>query len=91
MSFFCELFDCFKIDDMSKYLSISMILGVGLVIVGNFKIVRLEEENIIIDSKNKEVSIEGKSLSIKSVSKGELIINGNVTKICLIGEENGHC
>ena len=81
MSFFCELFDYFKVDNVDNVLSLSMILGVGLVVVGKLKIVSLGESKIVLESKNRKVLIEGNNLNIKSISKGELVVAGDVLKI----------
>jgi len=81
MSFFNDFLDYFSIDDMTNKTCITTILGVGVVIVGKIKIENLSEERIELFSGKDKIVINGIDLKIKSVSKGELIVSGNVKNV----------
>lgn len=85
MSFFCDLMKSFNIEDLKNETTISMILGVGIMIVGNIKIQTLGNEQIVILSKKQKIDITGEDLKIKSMTKGEIVIGGNIKNLSLVG------
>lgn len=85
MSFFCDLMKSFNIDDLKNETTLSMILGVGIMIVGNIKIQTLGEEQIVVSSKKQKIEITGTDLKIKSMTKGEIVVGGNIKNLSLAG------
>ena len=84
MSFFNEFINFFKVDDLSGKISVSMVVGLGAVIVGDVRVIEISPENILLQSKRQSVNVVGESLEISSLSKGEILIEGNVSKVdCL--------
>jgi hypothetical protein len=81
MSFFNEFVNFFKVDDMSGKISVSMVVGLGAVIVGDVRVIEISGENILLQSKKQSVNVVGESLEISSLSKGEILIEGNVFKV----------
>ncbi len=81
MSFFYELCKCFNIDDLSAKTTITTILGYGIMIVGKIKIKDIQEDTISLISNKEKITVLGKDLVIKSISKGELIVSGIITDI----------
>lgn len=81
MSFFNELISYFSVDDLSCKLSISMIVGVGLVVVGKCKIETMDENLITISGAGKRIDLVGKGMKIKSVAKGEIIVFGEIENV----------
>ena len=80
MSFFYDFLNYFDITDMSNKTTIFSILGVGLVVEGNVSILSLSNELIELKSYKEKVSIYGENLLIKSISKGEIVIEGKIIK-----------
>ena len=81
MSFFNEFINFFKVDDMSGKISVSMVVGLGAVIVGDVRVIEISAQNILLQSKRQSVNVVGDSLEISSLSKGEILIEGNVSKV----------
>jgi len=81
MSFFNELFEDLDIKQVSDDLSIRYEQNVGIGVIGNFKILTLNEQNIWLKTSNGLVQIEGEKLSVKTITKGELIIKGKILKL----------
>lgn len=82
MSFFSDFLNELKVVD-EKNVSISLILGVAVYIVGDFKIDDFSKEKIVIYYNKKIINILGEDLNIKSISKGEMIAVGNVKSVSL--------
>ena len=81
MSFFNEFINFFIVDDMSGKISVSMVVGIGAVIVGDVRVIEISAQNILLQSKRQSVNVVGDSLEISSLSKGEILIEGNVSKV----------
>lgn len=81
MSFFYDFLKYFDLTNIDAKTTITNILGYGVIIIGNLKIKDIQEDEIVLNNKREIISIFGKNLIIKSISKGEIIISGNVTKI----------
>ena len=81
MSFFNEFINFFKVDDMSGKISVSMVVGLGAVVVGDVRVIEISAQNILLQSKRQSVNVVGDSLEISSLSKGEILIEGNVSKV----------
>ena len=81
MSFFNEFINFFKVDDMSGKISVSMVVGLGAVGVGDVRVIEISAQNILLQSKRQSVNVVGDSLEISSLSKGEILIEGNVSKV----------
>lgn len=81
MSFFNDFLDYFKVKDLTNKVSLSMIVGVGLIVVGKIKILNFSEELIEIKADKQKIILSGEELSISTMSKGEIIVAGIVKKI----------
>jgi hypothetical protein len=66
---------------MSGKISVAMVVGLGAVIVGDVRVIEISGENILLQSKKQSVNVVGESLEISSLSKGEILIEGNVFKV----------
>ncbi len=86
MSFFYDLLNYFKVDDFSSKTSISIIVGVGLMIVGNIKILNLSDEDLKFQSGKDIIEIVGENLKLRSVSKGEIIIEGKIKNLNMVNK-----
>ena len=76
MGFFDEFFK--EIDINDNDFCVNIILQKGIYLSGVLKVVDLNDKFMIIDIKNKKYKILGSELSIKSLAKNELIVNGNI-------------
>lgn len=81
MSFFNDFLEYFNLESVTDKTMITFIVGVGLVVVGKIKIENLNDDQIDLKSNKNLIKIFGEDLKIKSVSKGELIIAGEVKSI----------
>lgn len=81
MSFFYDVFEYFDLDLVKSNVVINYILNVGAVIYGDLKIIDLQENQIILSDKKQKITIFGDKLMIKSISKGEVCIEGGILKI----------
>lgn len=81
MSFFYDLMQTFNLKDLDGKLTISLIFDVGVCVIGKFKLIDINEEEVIIESNKIKYKIVGKNLLVKSISKGEIVISGNVFKL----------
>ena len=81
MSFFSDILEYFKIDKLGENLAISMVVGMGLVVLGNVKILNLNDSFIDLSYKKQLLHIYGDNLKIKSAARGEFVVCGNITRI----------
>ncbi len=81
MSFFNDFLDELNIDNMKEKTFISLVLGYGIGIIGNIKILNLSDEEIEFKTNKGKIKIIGKDLIVKTISKGEVLICGNVMKV----------
>ena len=81
MSFFYDFLDYFKTYDLKSETQITIVFGVGMMIVGNIKLILSDDCEMLIESGGKAIKICGDNLKIKSVAKGEMIIEGNITSV----------
>lgn len=81
MSFFDEIFQELNINNSDKNITISMALGGGIFIVGNFKILSFSDSKICINSQKETVIISGENLSIKTMAKGEILASGKICNV----------
>lgn len=81
MSFFYDFLNYFKVDDFETKTSIMTVIGVGIMIVGKIKLLNLSENLIEVKSGKDKIFVYGENLLVKSISKGEIVLSGNVCKI----------
>lgn len=81
MSFFNEFVNFFKVDDLTGKVSVSMVVGIGAVVVGEVRVIEISAEHILLQSKKQSVNVVGEGLEISSLAKGEILIEGNVFKV----------
>lgn len=77
MSFFDEIFKSFNIKSIDE-VCVSMVLGYGVFISGNVRVIDVSEDAIILKCKAKFYNVVGSDLIIKSLAKGEIFVEGNV-------------
>lgn len=78
MSFFNEFFEAISLQDDINNAYCNVVFGVGVRIFGRFKIESMQEMEIILKKKNERIRIFGDKLSIASMSKGEIEVEGNI-------------
>ncbi len=78
MSFFNDLIKNFDGTVGDDKLYISMVFGEKICLIGKFIVKDFFESLICIEFQNKQFKVIGESLKIKSVSKGELCVEGFV-------------
>ena len=78
MSFFYDVLKEFEVEDFSQCTSINYIENKGAVVVGNFKILTLNDSLICLKSQKNLIQIEGENLSLKTISKGEIVVVGKI-------------
>ena len=88
MSFLFDFLESFKSCDIKSKPMISLVFGVGVMIVGNITTELLSDNLIKIRNKKDVINILGEELSIKSFAKGEIVIAGNIKKISLGGVDD---
>ena len=81
MSFFYDFLKYFDLKNLDASTTVTLIVGVGVVIIGKIKIKDISENQIRVTSKKNVISVTGENLNIKSISKGELVIGGNIKNI----------
>lgn len=78
MSFFNEFFESISLDDNANNIYCNVVFGVGVRIFGKFKIDSMQETEIVLKNKRERIRVYGDGLSISSLSKGEVEIEGFV-------------
>lgn len=85
MSFFNEFIDSFSFEDISENkISVCVVFGLGVKIVGNLKIDEMNEDKIVLARKKDKIAVVGTGLEITTLAKGEIEINGNVIGVSKI-------
>lgn len=79
MSFFNDFLKNVEIDDVKNEIIVSAVVGNKLMILGNMKVLELNENEIVISDKKYIYKIIGKGLILSSMAKGELNIKGDVS------------
>lgn len=75
----CEITDV-SFDEINKQTKIFWYSGV--VVVNEYKrLLTYTNENIVVSTKNNRLNIEGTNIIIKQISKNELIVKGNISKV----------
>jgi hypothetical protein len=77
MSFFNDFFNEIGFNS-SERLAVTVVFGKGAYVFGAYKILALAESEIVVLVKKKYYKIFGEKLKIKTMSKGEMVIVGNV-------------
>ena len=81
MSFFYDFLKYFDIKDIDAKTTITTIVGYGVILIGKIKIKNIDENEISIISNREKIMLYGTELTIKSISKGELVVAGKISKI----------
>ena len=84
MSFFNDFLNYFKINDISNKIAVSMVVGVGICVIGNFKVKSLSDCEIIFVINKDLFIIKGDGLKIATISKGEVVVAGDVKSLELV-------
>lgn len=78
MSFFYDCLSDLDVKNDDSNLKIFMVLNKGISIEGKFNIVKFDECEIVINVDKNNFKIAGDNLKIKSISKYEIVVSGNV-------------
>lgn len=81
MSFFNDVLSYFEVEDRSKKVVVTMVLGVGIVVFGDLKIGELSKEKIVLKGKKEFIEIIGENMFISSMSKGEIFVSGKIVSV----------
>lgn len=81
MSFFYDFLNEIKVNELSNKVTISIILNEGAMVVGKIKVISFSSEVVVLCVSDRMVKIEGENLKIKTASKGEIVIIGNVKRV----------
>lgn len=81
MSFFNDFLDYFNISNFNNEVSMSIIVGVGLLVVGKIKIINFSEEKIEVFVNKKRLCLTGECLKISTISRGEMIVEGIILNV----------
>ena len=84
MSFFNAIFKELDISEDKNNIMISTIIGKGAMLVCDYKILSFEDYEIVVLVNKISLKIYGEKLKIKTMSKGELVISGNVVGVVKI-------
>lgn len=78
MSFFYDFLENVSVGGLKNELMVSIVLGYKIMVGGNFKIKTLSDDFVEIEHKKINYKIIGEELKIESLSKGEIVVLGNV-------------
>ena len=78
MSFFNDFLKYFGLNSLDFQTTMTNIIGYGVVIVGKINIKNISENEITFVSNKRKITITGNVLEIKSISKGEIVILGEI-------------
>lgn len=81
MSFFYDYLEYFNIKELGEKIYISFVFDVGVMVVGNLKIKHLSDTEITLANKKNSIIIIGENLVIKTLAKGEIVIEGKICEI----------
>lgn len=84
MSFFNAIFKELDIIEDKNNIMISTIIGKGAMLVCDYKILSFEDYEIVVLVNKISLKIYGEKLKIKTMSKGELVVSGNVVGVVKI-------
>ena len=84
MSFFNAIFKELDIIEDKNNIMISTIIGKGAMLVCDYKILSFEDYEIVVLVNKITLKIYGEKLKIKTMSKGELVVCGNVVGVAKI-------
>ena len=84
MSFFNAIFKELDISEDKNNIMISTIIGKGAMLVCDYKILSFEDYEIVVLVNKISLKIYGEKLKIKTMSKGELVVSGNVVGVAKI-------
>jgi len=84
MSFFNAIFKELDISEDKNNIMISTIIGKGAMLVCDYKILSFEDYEIVVLVNKISLKIYGEKLKIKTMSKGELVVSGNVVGVVKI-------
>ncbi len=78
MSFFYDFLEYFNLSELGDKIYISFIFDIGVMVIGNVKIKTLSETKICFYGKKSKIVIVGEKLRIKTLSKGEIVVQGKI-------------
>lgn len=78
MSFFYDYLNDLNVKNDDANLKILMALNKGICVEGKFSIVNFDDLQIVINVGKTNFKILGQNLKIKSASKNEIVVIGNV-------------
>ena len=78
MSFFDDILKNFELKNFVDEIVVTLVIGVGIMVVGNIYISDFTTDEISLSFKNECYKIVGNNLKLKSMSKGEIVVLGDV-------------
>ena len=78
MSFFYDFLNSINLKELSDDLMISIVVGKGISIIGDIKLVSMSESDIEFLYKKQLIKIQGSELKINSLAKGEFVSTGKI-------------
>ena len=78
MSFFYDILKNINVNSDNSEIVVTMILGEKFLIVGDVKVFKFDDKEILFDIKKDKFKLIGNDLKIDTMSKGEIGVSGNV-------------
>lgn len=84
MSFFYDCLKNFNLDELGEKIYVSLIVDVGVIVVGDLKINEFSDSEIVLKNKHNSIFLSGENIKIKSLAKGEFVIQGKIQNIKVV-------
>ena len=84
MSFFTEIFKNASIEEVSKNIICSLVVGQSVKIIANYKLDNISNDEIVLKINKERIKVFGTNLTVVSMSKGEIDVEGNVDGVLKI-------
>ena len=81
MSFFTDFLNNAAIEESRKKIVCNLVFGQGIKIVGSYNIEIMSDNEIVLKINKERIKIDGNSLSVVSMAKGEMDVIGNVNGV----------
>lgn len=81
MSFFTDFLNNAAIEESRKKIVCNLVFGQSIKIVGSYKIEIMSDNEIVLKINKERIKIDGNSLCVVSMAKGEMDVIGNVNGV----------
>lgn len=76
---FAEIFELLGVKSIDDEMAVTFVMNKGAVIQGYKKIVKIDDDRIVVMGKNKrKIEIVGKYLEIYSLAPSEIVVHGKI-------------